>query len=146
MGGRDLHRNAGERWPLLQKIMADEVYAARYRTLLTQALEGAFEFETFARRAQQLRAGGALRPRAAGRAAAHHAQLPRGVLASCGRARRAARPGPQASGGYPSGVGEIGRRLLADEVRQIAVVLVADVFQQLVVGAQPELLGHRPRP
>jgi hypothetical protein len=57
MGGRDLlHRNAGERWPLLQKIMADEVYAARYRTLLTQALEGAFEFETFARRARQLHA------------------------------------------------------------------------------------------
>ena len=57
MGGRDLlHRNAGERWPLLQKIMADEVYAARYRTLLAQALQGAFEYETFARRARQLHA------------------------------------------------------------------------------------------
>ena len=57
MGGRDLlHRNAGERWPLLQKIMADEVYAARYRTLLAQALQGAFEYQTFARRARQLHA------------------------------------------------------------------------------------------
>ena len=57
MGGRDLlHRNPGERWPLLQKIMGDEVYAARYRTHLTQALQGAFEYETFARRARQLHA------------------------------------------------------------------------------------------
>ena len=57
MGGRDLlHRNAGERWPLIQKMMADDVYAARYRTLLAQALQGAFELETFARRARQLHA------------------------------------------------------------------------------------------
>jgi spore coat protein H len=57
MGGRDLlHRTAGERWPLLQKIMAHEVYAARYRTLLAQSLQGAFEYETFARRARQLHA------------------------------------------------------------------------------------------
>jgi spore coat protein H len=57
MGGRDLlHRNAGDRWPLLQKVMADDVYAARYRTYLTQSLQGAFEFETFARRARQLHA------------------------------------------------------------------------------------------
>ena len=57
MGGRDLlHRNPGERWPLLQKIMGDEVYAARYHAHLTQALQGAFEYETFARRARQLHA------------------------------------------------------------------------------------------
>jgi spore coat protein H len=57
MGSRDvLHRNAGERWPLLQKLMADESYASRYRFHLGQAVQGAFEFETFARRARQLHA------------------------------------------------------------------------------------------
>jgi hypothetical protein len=57
MGNRDLlHRNAAERWPLLRNVMADEVYAARYRVHLTQALQGAFEYETFARRARQLHA------------------------------------------------------------------------------------------
>ena len=55
MGNRDLlHRNAAERWPLLRHVMADEVYAARYRVHLAQALQGAFEYERFARRARQL--------------------------------------------------------------------------------------------
>jgi hypothetical protein len=35
-----LQRQVGERWPLIQRIIADEVYAARYREHLTRALEG----------------------------------------------------------------------------------------------------------
>jgi spore coat protein H len=57
MGSRDLlHRSTGERWPLIQKLMADEVYAARYRVHLAEALKGAFDYDTFARRARQLHA------------------------------------------------------------------------------------------
>ena len=150
MGGRDLlHRTAGERWPLMQKIMADEVYAARYRTLLAQALQGAFEYETFARRARQLHA--LVAPYVSGPQGERptHTTLssPGSIRASRGRARRTARVSC-------ASVRRISERrwrnrpdvLLADEVRQIAVVLVADVFQQLVVGDQLELLGHRPRP
>jgi hypothetical protein len=35
-----LQRQVGERWPLIQRVLADEVYAARYRELLARALEG----------------------------------------------------------------------------------------------------------
>ena len=35
-----LQRQAGERWPLIQRVLADEVYAARYREYLARALEG----------------------------------------------------------------------------------------------------------
>jgi hypothetical protein len=38
-GGQDdvLHTNAGANWPLIQRVLADEVYAARYRELLAPA-------------------------------------------------------------------------------------------------------------
>jgi hypothetical protein len=35
-----LQRQVGERWPLIQRVLADEVYAARYREHLARALEG----------------------------------------------------------------------------------------------------------
>jgi hypothetical protein len=40
-GGTDiLQRQAGERWPLIQRLLADDVYAARYHEQLARALEG----------------------------------------------------------------------------------------------------------
>jgi hypothetical protein len=35
-----LQRQVGERWPLIQRVLADDVYAARYREHLARALEG----------------------------------------------------------------------------------------------------------
>jgi spore coat protein H len=35
-----LQRQVGERWPLIQRVLADEVYAARYREYLARTLEG----------------------------------------------------------------------------------------------------------
>jgi hypothetical protein len=55
-GGDVLHRSAGARWPLLDKLMSDAVYAARYRQYLGDALKGAYAPETFAKRARQLHA------------------------------------------------------------------------------------------
>lgn len=49
-----LHRNAGTQWPLIQILLGDEVYAARYRQHLQNALEGSFAAETFAQRARAL--------------------------------------------------------------------------------------------
>jgi spore coat protein H len=40
MGTDVLHRQIGERWPLIQRVLADEVYAARYREYLARSLEG----------------------------------------------------------------------------------------------------------
>ncbi|HEY6509100.1 MAG TPA: CotH kinase family protein [Vicinamibacterales bacterium] len=55
MGSQDvLHRKVGSRWPLIEKVMADPVYAARYRKLLAESLGGAYELNTFAKRARQL--------------------------------------------------------------------------------------------
>jgi hypothetical protein len=57
MGSQDvLHRSVGGRWPLIDKLMADPVYAARYRKLLADSLGGAYQLDTFAKRARQLHA------------------------------------------------------------------------------------------
>jgi spore coat protein H len=57
MGGGDvLHRNAGTRWPLLEKLTSDSVYGARYRQYLGDAFKGAYAPDTFAKRARQLHA------------------------------------------------------------------------------------------
>jgi hypothetical protein len=39
-GGTDdvLHRNVNSQWPLIQRLLADPVYAARYRTYLEQTV------------------------------------------------------------------------------------------------------------
>jgi hypothetical protein len=56
-GGDDiLHKQAGPQWPLISRLMADEVYAARYREHLAQALEGLFAPEAAAVRMRQLHA------------------------------------------------------------------------------------------
>ena len=39
-GADILQRQVGERWPLIQRVLADEVYAARYRQQLARAIEG----------------------------------------------------------------------------------------------------------
>jgi hypothetical protein len=53
--GNDLmHRNAGVSWPLISRVLADATYAARYRSLLGEALEGYLEPYTFAARAREL--------------------------------------------------------------------------------------------
>jgi len=53
-GGDVLHRNAGDRWPLIGRLLADDVYAARYRTQLQHALGGLVEPGAFERRARDL--------------------------------------------------------------------------------------------
>lgn len=56
-GGNDvLHRQAGPQWPLIGRLLADEVYAARYRQFLQQALRGLFAPDAAARRLRELHA------------------------------------------------------------------------------------------
>ena len=56
-GTRDvLHRDVGDGWPLIKLLLADEVYAARYRSALEQALQGLLEPTAFERRARALHA------------------------------------------------------------------------------------------
>ena len=49
-----LHTEMGEQWLLIQRVLGDAVYAARYCELLAEAIEGALETETFERRAREL--------------------------------------------------------------------------------------------
>ena len=51
-----LHRSAGDAWPLIGRLLADEVYAARYRDFLTNALEGLLAPAAFEKRARDLHA------------------------------------------------------------------------------------------
>jgi spore coat protein CotH len=51
-----LHQNVGDQWPLIRLLMADDVYAARYRVLLDSALGGQFARDAVARRARELHA------------------------------------------------------------------------------------------
>jgi hypothetical protein len=56
-GGRDvLHRQAGEEWPLIRRILDDDVYFARYREALESAMGGLLAPEAFERRARALHA------------------------------------------------------------------------------------------
>jgi len=56
LGGDVLHRQVTERWPLIQRLLADQVYAARYRELLRQTLEGLVAPAAFEQRARALHA------------------------------------------------------------------------------------------
>ena len=49
-----LHRQVASRWPLIQLLLSDDSYAARYRTHLAQAADRLLAPETIARRARQL--------------------------------------------------------------------------------------------
>ena len=51
-----LQRQVGERWPLIQRVLADEVYAARYREYLARALDGLAAPGTIDTRARELHA------------------------------------------------------------------------------------------
>ena len=51
-----LHRQVGEQWPLISRLLADEVYAARYRELLRHATGGLMAEDAALRRLQQLHA------------------------------------------------------------------------------------------
>ena len=54
-GGDDiLHTDKGSQWPLISRLMADEVYASRYRGHLSRALEGLFAPAAAAARMRQL--------------------------------------------------------------------------------------------
>ena len=55
-GGDVLHRQAGEDWPLIRRLLDDEVYAARYREELERALGGLLAPAAFERRARALHA------------------------------------------------------------------------------------------
>jgi spore coat protein H len=56
-GGTDvLHAQVGSEWPLIQKLLSDDVYAARYRGHLQNALGGLFAPPAAARRLRQLHA------------------------------------------------------------------------------------------
>ena len=51
-----LQRQAGERWPLIQRVLADEVYAARYREHLARAVQGLAAPDAFDKRVRELHA------------------------------------------------------------------------------------------
>lgn len=55
-GGRGdvLHQQVGDEWPLIRRLLDDEVYAARYRAALDRALGGLLAPEAFERRARAL--------------------------------------------------------------------------------------------
>ena len=56
-GGDDiLHTQAGTQWPLISRLMADDVYASRYRGHLARALEGLFAPDAAVARMRQLHA------------------------------------------------------------------------------------------
>ena len=61
-----LQRQISERWPLSQRVMADEVYAARYREHLARALEGLAAAGAIDRRVRELHA--LISPHVVGRA------------------------------------------------------------------------------
>jgi spore coat protein CotH len=51
-----LHTQVGEQWPLIQRLLADDVYAARYRDHLADALDGLYSLETIEGRLRELHA------------------------------------------------------------------------------------------
>ena len=51
-----LHKQAGTRWPLIPRLLEDDVYAARYRELLQHATGGLFAEDAALRRLRQLHA------------------------------------------------------------------------------------------
>jgi hypothetical protein len=51
-----LHAQVGAQWPLISRLLADEVYAARYRAHLAHALEGLYAPAAAAARMRQLQA------------------------------------------------------------------------------------------
>jgi hypothetical protein len=55
-GADILQRQAGERWPLIQRVLADEVYAARYREHLARAVQGLAAPDAFDKRVRELHA------------------------------------------------------------------------------------------
>ena len=56
-GGDDiLHTQKGSQWPLISRLLADEVYAARYREHLASAIEGLLAPDASAARMRQLHA------------------------------------------------------------------------------------------
>lgn len=54
--GDPLHADVGEEWPLIHHLLADPVYAARYRALLAEALDGQAAPAQMAARAATLKA------------------------------------------------------------------------------------------
>jgi hypothetical protein len=57
MPGDDiLHTEAGDSWPLISRLLEDDVYAARYRKLLAQTFDGLLAPAAFEARAAELHA------------------------------------------------------------------------------------------
>jgi spore coat protein H len=98
-----LQRQAGERWPLIQRVLADEVYATRYREHLARALEGLSAPGAIEKRVRELHA--LIAPHVVGRAGERHThttvsspaafegaiEAPGGLLDSIANRRAAAR-------------------------------------------------------
>ena len=55
-GGSVLHEEAGGNWPLIARLLADDVYQARYRELLAHTLDGLLAPAAFEARARELHA------------------------------------------------------------------------------------------
>lgn len=55
-GSDILAEQVGDTWPLIQRLIADQVYAARYRALLVEAMGGLFAPSAFEKRARELHA------------------------------------------------------------------------------------------
>jgi hypothetical protein len=51
-----LHAQVGEEWPLIRRLLADQVYAARYRGHLEHALGGLYSLEAAEQRLRALHA------------------------------------------------------------------------------------------
>jgi hypothetical protein len=51
-----LHAQVGEEWPLIRRLLADVVYAARYRTHLADALGGRYSIDAAGKRLRELHA------------------------------------------------------------------------------------------
>ena len=51
-----LAEEVGDSWPLIKLLIADDVYARRYRELLVHAMGGLYEPSAFDRRARELHA------------------------------------------------------------------------------------------
>jgi hypothetical protein len=49
-----LHRQVSDTWPLVRRLLADDLYAARYRALLKEATGGLAASDAFERRARAL--------------------------------------------------------------------------------------------
>ena len=141
-GGDVLHRQVGEEWPLIRRILEDDVYLARYREALEHASGGLLAPEAFERRARTLHAliaSAAL----AERPTPYDHQFSRGVQDRARRPGRASRA-PEGAAGRHSRRTRRGAVPLTKNPPQIGVVDGPTVTALAsFLDAPPDLLEKR---